>query len=238
LKLFTEMYTKVLQELTSQTNQAKIEVFKRFFKTGKGQYGEGDQFLGITVPILRNIAKKNQDITITDVEKLLKHKVHEVRLCALLILVYKFKKADGNVKKQIFDLYLKNTQYINNWDLVDLTAPTIVGEYLIDKDRTILYELAKNSDLWKRRIAIIATFAFIREQDVLDTIKISKILINDKHDLIHKATGWMLREVFKRNNEMIIDFLNDYATKMPRTMLRYTIEKMPQEQRLYYLHLR
>ena len=223
------------KEIKKNANKQKAGVLQRFFKTGKGQYGEGDVFLGIVVPTQRIIAKKYQNIVLSDIQKLLSSKVHEERLIALLILVFQFPKANSKKRKTIFDFYLKNTKNINNWDLVDLTAPSIVGEYLLDGNRKILYKLARSKDLWEKRIAIISTFTFIKNNQFEDTLLIAEILLNDEHDLIQKAVGWMLREVGKRDLSVEEEFLQKYYQKMPRTMLRYAIEKFSEKKRKYFL---
>jgi len=228
----TAQIKKALKELA---DPAIAEHSQRFFKTGKGDYGEHDKFLGIRVPVLRRQAKQFQHASLKDVERLLKSRFHEERLLALLILVGQFAKADRVEQKAIYTLYLKNTQYINNWDLVDSSALQIVGGYLEDKDRAPLVKLANSSYLWERRIAIIATFHFIRASDFADTLKIAKILLNDDEDLIHKAVGWMLREVGNRDVEVEKRFLKTRYKKMPRTMLRYAIEKFPESERKDYL---
>ena len=211
----------------------------RFFKTGKGQYGEGDKFIGVTVPTIRKIAKQYLDLPLKEVILLLHSPIHEERFCALLILVSQYQKGDNKLQKQIFDLYLKNYKFINNWDLIDLTAPRIVGAYLFDKPKGILSKLAKSKNLWQRRVAILATFQFIYYGQSKETIKISKILLQDEHDLIQKAVGWMLREVGKRVDEKILlDFLKANYKKMPRTMLRYAIERLPESKRQAYLQAR
>ncbi len=209
----------------------------RFFKTGKGEYAENDIFYGLSVPQSRVIAGKYKDLQLNDVLALLKSKIHEARLIALLILVHKFQKGDQEQRYKIYNCYLSNTKYINNWDLVDLSADKIVGAYLLDKDRDILEKLAMSTSIWERRISIIATFQFIKEKkEYKDTFKISKILLFDKHDLIQKAVGWMLREVGKRVSEAKEEeFLKPVYKKMPRTMLRYAIERFPEEKRLRYL---
>lgn len=205
----------------------RAKILSRFFKTGKGQYGEGDIFLGIAVPEQRKLAKKYFDISLDEIQKLLSSKIHEYRLTSLFILVDKYKKADEQGKKKTFDFYLKNTKNINNWDLVDLSAPNIAGDYLLGKDKSSLYKLAKSKNIWERRIAILSTFTFIRNNQFNDALKISEILLKDEHDLIHKAVGWMLRELGKRNQEIEEKFLRKYYKKMPRTMLRYAIERLP-----------
>jgi len=192
-------------------------------------------FLGIKVPEQRKVAKKYKDLSLKDTESLLKSNIHEHRLIALLMLIQHYQKANPELKKKIFNIYLKNTQHINNWDLVDLSAPNIVGDFLLTKNRKILYKLAKSKRLWERRIAILATFTFIKNNDLKDTLKISEILLKDKHDLIHKSVGWMLREVGKKNQGILEDFLKKHYKTMPRTMLRYAIEKFPEPKRQAYL---
>ncbi|NVN96880.1 DNA alkylation repair protein [Candidatus Nomurabacteria bacterium] len=238
-------FSTVLKELKRNTKHDKSELLSRFFKTGPGQYGEGDKFLGITVPISRKIAQKYGNLPFLEISKLLKNEYHEARLVALLILVHKYKKlstapkSDSEKKKEIVDFYLKHTKYINNWDLVDLSAGYILGDYLYKNgDRKILLKLAKSSSLWERRIAIISTFFFIYKKESEWTKKIVTMLMKDKHDLIHKACGWMLREVGKRVSEKeLIEYLDKYNQQMPRTMLRYAIERLPESKRQYYLNL-
>ena len=233
---FGMLKEKILTELKSVSKKEKEEIFQRFFKTGKGEYGEGDIFAGITVPDIRDISKRYyKEMTLEEVEYFVQHKIHEYRLFGLLTLTYMWKKADETERKNIFDLYVKNLKYVNNWDLVDLSAPNIVGEYLKEKDRAILYELAKSNVLWKQRVAIISTFSFIRNKDFVDTLNISEILLHHKHDLIHKAVGWMLREVGKRDQVIEEKFLKKYYKGMPRTMLRYAIERFEEEKRQRYL---
>lgn len=222
-------------EMKSLYNSERAEHSKRFFKTGKGEYGEGDVFYGLSVPEERKIAREYLDLSLDDIEGLLHSVVHEERTIALMILVYKNKKADDSLKKTIYELYIRNTDWINNWDLVDVTAPDIIGNYLLDKDRSVLYNFAKSDHLWKKRISIIATLTFIKNNDFKDTLKICEILLNDKHDLIHKASGWMLREVGKRNLKIEENFLKKHYKKMPRTMLRYAIEKFEESKRKKYL---
>jgi len=225
------------KELARYASSQKQKIATRFFKTAKGEYGEGDKFIGIVVPDIRKVAKKYQAASFLDIMQLLHSPVHEERLCALLILVTQYKVGDIKKKKQIFQVYLKNTKYINNWDLVDLTAPNIVGAYLRDKPKDILSKLAKSKNLWQKRIAILATFDDIYHKKSEETLKIAKILLHDKHDLIHKAVGWMLREVGKRVDEkVLLKFLDEHYKTMPRTSLRYAIERLPEPKRLAYLH--
>ncbi|MFH1325967.1 MAG: DNA alkylation repair protein [Candidatus Falkowbacteria bacterium] len=230
-----DMLNKIKQDLQKFANKEKVKILQRFFKTGKGQYSEGDIFLGIVVLEQRKIAKKYSELTLTDIQKLLNSKVHEHRLTSLFILIDKYQRADQKNRKKIFNFYLSNTKQINNWDLVDLSAPNIIGDYLLEKDRKILYKLARSKNLWEKRIAIISTFKFIRDNQFTDTLKISELLLTDKHDLIHKAVGWMLREVGKRDQQLLEKFLDKHLRQMPRTMLRYAIEKFPENRRLYYL---
>ncbi len=228
-----------LSDLKSELKRAANPVdainLQRFFKTGKGEYGEGDIFLGVKIPPIRALVKKYSEIPISDVEKLLQSKFHEERMLALLILVRKFKKADEDEKQNIYNLYLANTKKINNWDLVDLSAPGIVGEYLLGKKYDELLRRAKSDLLWDKRISMIATLAFIRNGIFEPTLKIAKILLHDTHDLIHKAVGWMLREIGNRDIETEEEFLRIYYKVMPRTMLRYAIEKFPEQKRQDYL---
>jgi 3-methyladenine DNA glycosylase AlkD len=223
-------------KLQKLANKDKAKILQGFFKTGPGEYGEGDIFLGINVPVLRKLSKEHDGIPLKETMQLLKSSIHEERLLALLMLVRAFSKGDEALQKKICELYLKHTKHINNWDLVDLTAPNIVGTYLLDKSRKTLYALAKSNDLWQRRIAIMATFSFIKQSDFDDTLKISNTLLTDKHDLIHKAVGWMLREVGKRSLFTEERFLQQHYRKMPRTMLRYAIERFPEAKRKKYLH--
>jgi 3-methyladenine DNA glycosylase AlkD len=227
--------------LKEYANPEKAEILQRFFKTGPGQYGEGDIFLGVVVPQQRAIVKKFwKDASLKDIGELLSSKIHEERDVGVLMLVEKFKRGEGEEgKKEIFDFYLRNTAGINNWDLVDLSAPHVVGGYLIDKkiERKVLYKLVKSKNLWERRIAILATFAFIRAGDFGDTLKIAELLLRDSHDLIHKAVGWMLREIGKRNQKVLEKFLQEGGRYMvmPRTMLRYAIERFEEGKRKSYL---
>jgi 3-methyladenine DNA glycosylase AlkD len=229
------MLEKIKMELLQLSDINHAKRLSGFFKTKKGQYGEGDLFLGIRVPQQRKIAKKYTKLGLNDIQELLNSKFHEYRFTALVILVAKYRKAEECFKEEIFRFLLKNTANINNWDLVDLSAPRIIGDYLVDKDRDILYELTKSENLWERRISILATFKFIANNDFKDALKISEILLEDKHDLIHKAVGWALREIGKRDQDLEERFLNKYAAKMPRTMLRYAIEKFEEKKRKFYL---
>ena len=228
---------EVLSALRSLQNPSKAQLLSRFFKTGKGEYAEGDVFLGLTVPLSRTIVRKYMNLPLGEIKKLLQSKYHEVRLVALLMLVEKFKRIP-NERDEIYKVYLANTEHVNNWDLVDLSAPHIVGRYLsTKKNRNILQELAKSDNLWERRISILATFYFIVEdKEYKDTFEISEILMLDNHDLIHKAVGWMLREVGKRISEEEEEvFLKKHYKKMPRTMLRYAIERFEEKKRQNYL---
>lgn len=223
------------KRIEEESNPAQAKILQRFFKTGKGEYGEGDVFAGIKVPVLRKIARENRDVSFNELNELIHSPVHEERLIALFILVDSFSKADEKQGEEIFRFYMQNRHGINNWDLVDLSAPLIVGAFLFDKERTILYELAESSNIWDKRIAILSTFYFIRKNDFKDTLAISEILLNDKHDLIHKAVGWMLREIGKRDLQTEENFLKINYKRMPRTMLRYAIEKFSEEKRQSYL---
>ncbi len=227
---------EIRNRLRSLADKEKAKVLQGFFKTGPGQYGEGDVFLGVTVPVLRKLAKEYCDASLSDTMKLLRSTIHEERLLALLLLISVYSNGDDSGKKKIYNLYLNHTRYINNWDLVDLSAPHIVGKYLTDKSRLPLYDLAKSHDLWNKRIAIVSTLHFIRQNDFLDTLNISGLLINESHDLIHKAVGWMLREVGKRDIQREERFLKRHHREMPRTMLRYAIERFPERKRKKYLN--
>lgn len=235
------------KELKLKADPKRAKGSGRFFKTGPGEYGEGHLSMGVLTSEKRKIAKKYKDLKLGDLEKLLKSKIHDERQIALFILVCKYQSAslEGSKENQqkVFNFYLKNTKYVNNWDLVDLSAPKIIGEYLAaqlknsnTKTRQILYKLARSKNLWERRIAIISTYAFIRQNKFEDTLKIAKMLLNDKHDLIHKAVGWMLRETGKRSQPALEKFLKAHYKNMPRTMLRYAIEKFPEKKRKMYLN--
>ncbi len=230
------MLEQIFEDTKKISNPEKAKQLMKFFKTGKGEYGEGDLFLGIQVPEIRKIAKKYLEISFFDLTKLISDKYHEHRLLALLFLVQKYKKIKTTKeKKEIIDFYLKNTKYINNWDLVDLSAPYLTGDYFLEKDKKILYDFVKSKNIWEKRIAIISTYCFIKNNNFEDTLRMSLLLLTDKHDLIHKAVGWMLREVGKKNKKVETEFLNQYYKQMPRTMLRYAIEKFPEKERQFYL---
>lgn len=213
----------------------KAKILQRFFKTGPGEYGEGDLFLGIPVPRLRKVSKECEAMAMGEVEALLKSSVHEERLLALLILIRKYDREVESGKKSIYTLYLKSTRWINNWDLVDLSAPNIVGDFLMRRSRKPLYRLARSPVLWNRRVAILATFRFIKERQFDDTLGIGEILLRDKEDLIQKAVGWMLREVGKRDPIVQEAFLKEHYKQMPRTMLRYAIERFPAPKRALFM---
>lgn len=234
------MYNQIVRVLNAHKNKEKIAILQRFFKTGKGEYGEGDIFIGLTVPEQRKIAKQFQTTDFSDLKRLLQSKIHEHRLTALEILVMKYEKAKSESEKEkSVKFLLKNLRGVNNWDLVDLSAPYILGDWLIDrKDRDVLYKFAASKNLWERRIAIVSTYTLIRAGQFSDTIKICEILMKDEQDLIHKACGWMLREVGKKSEKTLIKFLDKNVKRMPRTMLRYSIERLPEEFRLYYLRMK
>ena len=228
-------FEDIVEDLDALRDPEKARVLSRFFKTGTGEYGEGDIFLGIPVPLQRKIARKYPGLSLDDTHRLLSSKIHEHRLVALLILIFKYRRSDGQGKSEIFNFYLQNTSGINNWDLVDLSAQHIIGDYLLTRDRSLLHKLARSKNLWQRRIAIVATFAFIRTQQFEDTLRIAEVLMPDKHDLIHKSVGWMLREVGKRDEKQLEQFLKKYSGEMPRTMLRYAIERLDERTRKAYL---
>jgi len=225
----------VRSDLSKLANPEKAAILSRFFKTGTGEYGEGDVFLGVTVPQQREVAKRYQGMDFDGIRELLSSPVHEHRLTGLLVLVARYSKADADGRKRIFDFYLTNTAGINNWDLVDLSAPNIVGIYMLSGDRSLLRKLAASRNVWERRIAVVATHAFIREGQFDDTLAISEMLLDDKHDLIHKAVGWMLREVGKRDQTAEERFLKKHCTRMPRTALRYALEKFGETKRKRYM---
>jgi 3-methyladenine DNA glycosylase AlkD len=223
------------ESLRNLGDPAIAEHSQRFFKSAKGEYGEGDRFLGIRVPVLRQHAREYRDLPLKQLHQLLRSAYHEERLCALLIMVLKYARGSEAEREGLFQHYLSNTDYINNWDLVDSSAYHIVGVHLEKRERNILYRLADSQNLWERRIAIISTLHFIKNQEYEDTLAIAHRLLDDSHDLIHKAVGWMLREVGNRDRAVEQAFLNEHYQRMPRTMLRYAIEKFPENQRKAYL---
>ena len=231
-------YGEMRKELKELGCKKQAEIYRRFFKTGKGEYGEGDIFWGIRVPVLRKVAKNYSGLDLPEIEEFLQDPVHEVRMTALLLLIDKFSKGKETEKREIYEIYLKNIRkHINNWDLVDLSAPWIMGGFLKErkKERRKLYQLAQSPSLWERRVAMLSCLTFIRNNDFEDALGIAEKLLEDKHDLIHKAVGWMLREIGKRNGETEERFLKKHKGKIPRTALRYAIEKFPEKKRKGYL---
>lgn len=267
----TQIAALIQQELEAYIDPVKKEYLPRFFKTGKGQYGEGDKFLGVVVPNTRLVAKQHKDEPFELMAELLQSEWHECRLCALLMLVERFKKCDEMERKRICEFYLTQTSRINNWDLVDLSAPGIVGEYLKDKPRDVLYRLAESSLLWDQRIAVVSTYTLIKNHDFIDIIRLAEYFLahsgqgnahskqttahsfahsspdahsvhtnlhtvcSPLHDLMQKAIGWMLREMGKRDKDLLVQFLEKHCRTMPRTMLRYAIEKFPEEERREFM---
>ncbi|MBF0288017.1 MAG: DNA alkylation repair protein [SAR324 cluster bacterium] len=230
-------FVKQIKEELSQLADESIALnSQRFFKTGPGDYGEGDLFLGIRVPVLRKLIPQYKNTTLEQILELLKSPYHEERLFALFLLVGQFSKGSAEERKQRYHAYLGHTKYINNWDLVDTSAEHIVGAYLMARDRSPLYQLVRSKDLWERRIAVLATFYFIKRNEYQDTLQIAELLLNDSEDLIHKAVGWMLREIGKRNLKAEESFLRQHYQQMPRTMLRYAIEKFEEKKRQNYLY--
>ena len=227
--------SSIQNRLKNLADKNTAAVLQRFFKTGAGQYGEGDVFLGIKVPPLRKLSAEFQDASLATVRALLKSEIHEERTLALMILVRQFSRADERLREQIYDFYLQHIRFINNWDLVDGSAPYIVGPYLFSRSRRQLHAFAKSNSVWERRIAIIATFYFIRRNDFADALEIAARLLSDDHDLIHKAVGWMLREIGKRDKAAEESFLKEHYRRMPRTTLRYAIERFPEAERQRYL---
>jgi 3-methyladenine DNA glycosylase AlkD len=227
-----EEISKRLQKIG---NKEDARFLQGFFKTGVGQYGEGDIFLGIRVPALRELAKEYKALPLKEILLLLRSPYHEVRLFALILFVNAFARGDENIQKKIYDLYMANTRYINNWDLVDISAHNITGAFLLERSRKPLYQLAKSNNLWERRMAVLATFQFIKNNQFTDALKIAVILLQDKEDLIHKAVGWMLREVGKRDIACAELFLQKHCQVMPRTMLRYAIERFTPSKRRRYM---
>lgn len=236
-----QIQERILFDLKKEGNKEKAEFLPKFFKTGPGEYGEGDMFLGVTVPIQRKVAKKYyKEINIPALKSLITSSFHEVRLTTLFILVLKFESKDITEKKQkeIVDFYLKHTSSINNWDLVDSSADKILGAFLFQRQRNVLNKLHTSKDLWKNRISILSTFYFIRKNDFNDTLRYCESYLTHEHDLIHKATGWMLREIGNRDKKILNRFLQSNAAKMPRTMLRYAIEKLPESERKFWLSIK
>jgi len=227
--------TDLRANLRTLADPERKRVSQTFFKTGKGQYAEGDVFLGVTVPNMRKLIRSFTDTPLSELVQLLKSPIHEERFCALVLMVHQFERGDETLREQIYMTYLKNTCWINNWDLVDVSAPQIIGGFLLNKKRRILDELADSSKLWERRIAIVATLAFIRAGETEWTVRISEKLLKDKEDLIHKASGWMLREMGKRNEAALRGFIGEFGSRMPRTMLRYAIEKFSERERKMFL---
>lgn len=228
----------VRRDLRLCATKEKARVYASFFKTGKGEYGEGDKFLGVTVPMQRMVAKKYHALPLSEIARLLESKVHEERLTALIILVSQYKDGDVPLRKKIYDFYRAHTKYVNNWDLVDSSAQYIIGEHIVEGERKILSTFARSTNIWERRIAIIATFAFIRKGDFYDTFMLAELLLSDTHDLIHKAVGWMLREVGKRDPDQLRRFLSEHISSMPRTTLRYAIERFSPAERMGYLRMK
>jgi 3-methyladenine DNA glycosylase AlkD len=229
---FQKQVKTELKKLSDPEHATKLQ---GFFKTGEGEYGEGDIFIGVRVPDQRRIAKKYKNIPLTDVLGLIQSGIHEHRLTALFILTEQFNKGDEEAKRRIVDLYLGNTAHVNNWDLVDSSAHKILGEWLVNKPRDTLYAMVESENIWERRISIISTFAFIRRGDLGDALALARALIDDGHDLIHKASGWVLREVGKKDQSALERFLLKHYEAMPRTMLRYSIERLPEERKRFFM---
>ena len=230
-------YLEIKKGLGDLADSKQAEILQRFFKTGPGEYGEGDLFIGIKMPVLRTVVERYKDLEFKEIQFLLDSKVHEYRMLGLLILVEQFKDNE----EKVYKFYIKNYPAINNWDLVDVTVPKVVGEYWLTRKKgrkEFFDKWSQSEDLWPRRIAVLATYPFIRNNDYKLILRLSKKLLNDKQDLMHKAVGWMLREVGKRDEKVLIDFLDKYTLKMPRTMLRYAIEKFSGKKRLYYLNMK
>jgi 3-methyladenine DNA glycosylase AlkD len=227
--------TELRKRLRAHADPASVAILQSFFKTGPGQYGEGDVFIGVRLPAMRALCRECRDVPLATALTLLGSTVHEERLLALLLMVDRFTRGDEAERKRVYDAYLANTDRINNWDLVDLSAPAVVGGFLWERSRAPLTRLARSTSLWERRIAIVSTHYFIRNGDLADTFRIADLLLDDPHDLIHKATGWMLREAGKRDGSALRQFLATRHDRMPRTMLRYAIERFPESERKKYL---
>ena len=230
-----ERVSELRAKLNLLSDKKVAESLQRFFKTGKGEYGEGDNFIGLKVPLQRKLAREFKDLKLDEIKILLGAPVHEERLISLFILIDRYQKAESKTKENIFNFYLRNRKGINNWDLVDISAPKIIGKHLFEKDKSILYKFALSKNVWERRIAILSTHEFIKNNYFTPTLKIAEILISDEHDLIQKAVGWMLREIGKKDLAVEEKFLKNYYKKMSRTMLRYAIEKFPEIKRKKYL---
>lgn len=228
---------EIREYMRSQLNPEKKAILQRFFKTGEGEYGYGDIFLGLTVPQTRSIAKSFQHIPLTEVGLLLASPEHECRVCALEILIFKYKTKDPAERQAIFELYLNHIPYVNNWDLVDLSAPKIIAPHLPPGKRDLLYELAKSDNMWERRMSVVITLTYVRNQDLEDAIRLCSLHIGDSHDLMHKAVGWVLREIGKKDMNLLRDFLHEHQKVIARTTLRYAIEKMDKEERTYFMTL-
>lgn len=228
-------YKTVQKELRKYASKKRAETSAWFFKTGKGQYGEGDKFIGVSNPDARKVATAHKDLDFKEVKALLDSKVHEDRFVGAEILVAKYERGDSKEKKKVFDFYLKNRGRINNWDLVDTSASYIVGDFLLDKDRSILYKLIKSKSLWDRRIAVVGAHAFIKQKDFKDIFAFTEMLLGEKEDLMHKALGWMLREVGKKDERALTSFLDIHAKALPRTTLRYAIERLAAVQKKRYM---
>lgn len=230
------MNAESIQKKLKALGNPEVEVIvRRFFKTGPGEYGEGDRFRGIKVPVTRKVAAEYRDLPLVEAKRLLASEFHEDRLAALVILIYQFERGDENLRQKIFRLYIGGARWINNWDLVDISAPQILGGYLEDRDRAPLFKLARSKNLWERRMAMLAAFWFIRKRDFIDALRIAELLIDAREDLLHKAVGWMLREIGKRDRKVEETFLASHYRTMPRTMLRYAIEHFPEARRQAYL---
>lgn len=228
---------KIIQAImaASSRNPEEVRFLGHFFRTGPGQYGEGDQFIGVRVPRLRSICKPYRQLPPSEIEALLESPIHEIRLAGAIIMAEQAKRGDGTTKKALYDLYLRRTDRINNWDIVDSSCRDVVGGYLMGKPRNILYELARSKNIWERRIAIVSTWEFIRHGELDDTFAIAALLLGDRQDLIHKAVGWMLREAGKRDEAELRRFLDAHAKSMPRTALRYSLERLDSESRAIYM---
>ncbi len=226
---------EIKKRLARDANPKRVDAVQKFFRTGPGEYGEGDVFISVTVPQTRKVAREFRDAPIEVIEKLLTSKIHEERLLALIIFTEKFPRGDEATRKRIYDIYLDNTRHVNNWDLVDASAYKIVGAWLFERSRKPLYKLARSKSMWEQRISIVSTYYFIKRGELDDTFAISDLLLHHEHDLIHKAVGWMLREAGKQDEKMLVDFLASRYQSMPRTMLRYAIEKFPEKKRRAYL---